>query len=142
MSRATSVLLPAPGGPVTPMTWAGRSAAGISIAHAGVFSRSVIARASGSQLRALCWASRSACSSAGADKGDLPVQDPVPNHALRGLADAGERQAVDQRRPGGALEAGQLRAAEAQEVAGLERTAGRRHRDHHGSLAPPRVRDA
>src|SRR4051812_26051378 len=96
--RPTSVLLPAPGGPVTPMTWAGESAVGISIDHGGAFSTSVIARASGSQLRALCWASSSACSSAGADKGDLPVEDAVAHDALRGLADAGQRQPVDERR--------------------------------------------
>src|SRR4051795_2969418 len=132
MSRATSVLFPAPGGPVTPITWAGRSAAGMSISHGGVFSTSVIARASGSQLSAVCWASRSACSSAGADKRDLPVEDLVAHHALRRLADAGERQPVDERRPGGPLEARQLGAAEAQQVAGLEWATVRRHRDHHG----------
>src|SRR4051794_18174197 len=152
MSRATSVLLPAPGGPVTPITCDGRAAAGISIDHGGVFLTSVIARASGSQLRAPCWASssasrspvasRSRARSAGSDKGDLPVQDALAHHALRGLADARERQAVDKcgaRRP---LEAGQLRAAEAQQVARPQRGARHRHRDHHRRLAPPRVRDA
>src|SRR4051812_32556056 len=123
MSRATSVLLPAPGGPVTPITWAGRSAAGMSIAHGGVFSTRVIARARGSQLRAPCWASRSArrslvaSRSARTDKGDLPVQGAVADHALRRLADAGERQPVHERRARGPLEARQLGAAEAQEVA-------------------------
>src|SRR3954451_22684153 len=104
MSRATSVLFPAPGGPVTPITCAGRSASGISIDHGGVFSTSVIARASGSQLRALCCASSRACSSARADKGDLPVEDPVADDALRGLADAGQRQAFDEGGPGRPLE--------------------------------------
>src|SRR5699024_8533351 len=98
----------------------------------GVFSTSVIARASGTQLGFVFWASSSATSfswgvraftSASADKSDLPVEDLLTHEALRRLADAGERQRVDDGCGRRALEPGERARAEGQEVVRLERVA-------------------